>query len=66
MHGRKFDADLLGLVSDGAAEQPVSTRALTPIVARPARAALREVNVTVSSKITPGTMPGDSAQRYPM
>jgi hypothetical protein len=51
MHDRKSVLALVG-VSVGAAAQPVSANALSPIVARPATAALREVNFTVSSKIT--------------
>jgi hypothetical protein len=51
MHDRKSVVASVGVVV-GAAAQPESTIALAPIVARPTRAALREVNFTVSSKIT--------------
>ncbi len=64
MQGRKLDAALVVVLEVGAAEHPASTSALTPRAARPANALLREVNVTVSSKITPGRMPGELAQRY--
>jgi hypothetical protein len=64
MHGKKFDAAFVVLPPVGAAEHPASTSALTPRAARPANAVLREVNVTVSSKITPGTLPSELAPRY--
>jgi hypothetical protein len=66
MHGRNFEAALVLELLVGAAEHPASTSALTPRVARPANAVLREVKITVSSKITPGGAPGELAQRYSM